>query len=130
MNSNIVVGGLTAALLALGSFTASAGVVITGTQTITNANRPPLTGQHNIMIEGNKEKIDTPDKQIITDLDNNMVFVVDPARKTYAEITFPPGGPLAELLAGPGADAVLTQDRQHPNRRRVQMRSIPRDRKG
>ena len=51
-----------------------------------------------IMIQGNKQKMVTNDHEIVTDLDNNAVYMIDPAKKSYIQIPFPPKGPLGKMV--------------------------------
>jgi hypothetical protein len=43
-----------------------------------------------VYVQGRKQKIETPSNQTIIDLDEGVIYVIDPKRRSYAEISFPP----------------------------------------
>jgi Domain of unknown function (DUF4412) len=84
--------------IALAAAPALAGVVITQQQTI-NAQSGQQKRDQTVMVQGNKQKMITGDHEIITDLDKGVMYVIEPARKDYLEIPFPPRGPMAAAMA-------------------------------
>jgi len=91
---SVKVAAALATVLAIGAFAvaASAGVVVEEQETI-NRGDAPTTRNRTIMIEGNKQKIITDQDQMVTDLDKNVMLLINPARKTYAQMPFPPHYP-------------------------------------
>jgi hypothetical protein len=83
-----------AIVLASGAFAAavSAGIVVEEHETI-NRGDQPITRNRTIMIQGNKQKIVTDHDQMITDLDKDVMILINPEHKTYAEMPFPPKYP-------------------------------------
>jgi hypothetical protein len=84
--------------IALAAAPALAGVVITQQQTI-NAQSGQQKRDQTVMVQGNKQKMITGDHEIITDLDKGVMYVIEPTRKDYLEIPFPPRGPMAAAMA-------------------------------
>ena len=84
--------------LTLGIQPAFAGVVITQSQSITGGmgNR---TSNQTLMVQGNKQKMVTDSREIITDLDAGKLYVVQPSQKSYMSVPFPPQGPMGQMLA-------------------------------
>ncbi|HYB91962.1 MAG TPA: hypothetical protein VEC38_13080 [Candidatus Binataceae bacterium] len=87
-----------ALVLALSARTAVAGVVITQEQTVNSGANERKVPQ-SVMVEGNKEKMVTGPREIITDLDKGALYVVEPATKTYLEFPFPPTGQMAHMVS-------------------------------
>jgi len=83
-----------ATALAIGAFAAavSAGVVVEEQETI-NRGDAPTTRNRTIIIQGNKQKIVTDQDQMVTDLDKNVMLLINPTHKTYAQMPFPPHYP-------------------------------------
>jgi Domain of unknown function (DUF4412) len=83
--------------VALGAGGAHAGVVITQTE-----HSSGLGGERNteqtVMIQGKKQKVVTSDREIITDLDRDVLYIVSPAKKEYLEFSLPPTGRIAEAM--------------------------------
>jgi hypothetical protein len=77
---------------------ARAGVVITQDQTATGGFGERKSTQ-TIMVQGNKQKMITHDREIITDLDNNSMYLIDPGKSSYIQVPFPPSGPMAAAVA-------------------------------
>ncbi len=77
--------------LALVSGAACAGVVMTETTTVGGA-QPGRSQERTVMIEGNKEKTVTGNREMIIDLDKGTMDFVNPAQKSYFERPFPPEG--------------------------------------
>jgi hypothetical protein len=77
---------------------ARAGVVITQQQTA-NLQSGPRESEQTIMIQGNKQKMVTGEREIITDLDNNVMYLIDPSKSSYFQLPFPPTGPMAQAVA-------------------------------
>ncbi len=92
------------ALVAMGFATASAGVVITETETMVSGQQgggAPQPRQQTMMIEGKKQKtIIDGGRTIITDLDKGTTLVVNPTRKHYFERPFPPPGKMGAPAGG------------------------------
>jgi hypothetical protein len=82
---------ITAAVAGLGviATTVFAGVVINEQETITRDNQPS-SRTRTIMIDGNRQKIVTERSEMVTDLDKGVMILINPARKTYAQMPFPP----------------------------------------
>ncbi len=90
-----LVAGMTLAITAL---PAAAGVVITQKQHVTSGPNTRDTEQ-TISVQGNKQKMVSERRTMITDLDKGKIYVLDPNAKTYFEIEFPPHGPMATAMA-------------------------------
>jgi len=91
-------------VVALAFSTASAGVVVTRTESVVSGQIGPKQEPHETttMIEGNKEKMIMPGgRAVIVDLDKSTMQVVDPAKKTYLEMPFPPKGMMGQSIGGP-----------------------------
>ncbi len=91
----VLVAGITLAMTAL---PAAAGVVITKKLHVTNGTNT-RDDEQTVSVQGNKQKIDTADHTIITDLDKGVMYAIDLKAKTYFEIEFPPKGPMAAMIA-------------------------------
>ena len=92
-------------MLAATALPAAAGVVITQKQHVTNGTRT-LDGEQTISVQGNKQKMVSEKRTIITDLDKGKVYVLDPKTKSYFEIEFPPPGPMAAVMAAQTSSAM------------------------
>jgi hypothetical protein len=95
-------------LVASGFATATAGVVISETETFQGGpvGKMTQTRERTMMIDGNKEKMILDDgRLIITDLDKAKIVMVNPKRKMYIESPFPPPGLMAQGIGGPGMHA-------------------------
>jgi hypothetical protein len=68
---------------------ARAGVVVEEQETINRGNAP-MTRTRTIIIQGNKQKIITDRDIMITDLDKDVMILINPQSKSYAESPFPP----------------------------------------
>lgn len=92
-------------LIASTSIGAAAGVVVTRTETVVSGQIAPQLRhprQSTLMIEGNREKISLGGgREIIIDLDRSTMEIVDPERKNYLEMPFPPTGTMVEVVGGP-----------------------------
>ncbi|MGH7905936.1 MAG: DUF4412 domain-containing protein [Candidatus Binataceae bacterium] len=75
-----------------GASAAIAGVVVHEDEVV-NHGKSPITRSRTIMIEGNKQKIVTEHDEMVTDLDRGVMYLIVPARKSYAQMPFPPQGP-------------------------------------
>lgn len=95
-------------LLTLGSSAAWGGMVMTETES-TVGGATPRTSQRTVMIEGNREKMITDRNQIITDLDKGVIYIINPAEKTYLEMPFPPQGPMKSMIGGPAMHTNFTK---------------------
>ena len=91
------------AFAALAIFAAStvahAGVVVTEQEVIDQGNGQPVTRNRTVMIQGNKQKMVTDHAQVVTDLDNGKMYLINPEKKQYIEMPFPPKGPMAQMMA-------------------------------
>lgn len=94
---------ISAAFAALAIFAASstvhAGVVVTEQEVIDQGNGQPVTRNRTVMIQGNKQKMVTDRAQVVTDLDNGKMYLMNPEKKQYVEMPFPPQGPMAQMMA-------------------------------
>lgn len=93
-------------IVAMGATTASAGVVISE-NVVTSGNTPPQKTEQTTIVQGNKRKVITPDRIIITDVDAGMMYVMAPKLKKYGEIPLPPKGPLLAAMAKQGMSVEL-----------------------
>ncbi len=91
----VLVAGITLAMTAL---PAAAGVVITKKLHVTNGTNT-RDDEQTVSVQGNKQKIETTDHTIITDLDKGVMYALDLKGKTYFEIEFPPKGAMAAMIA-------------------------------
>jgi hypothetical protein len=64
---------------------AHAGVVLSETE-VRNAFGNSVTLDRTVYVQGNKQKIESKDGQIIIDLDKELIYRVDPELKSYSEI--------------------------------------------
>src|SRR5260370_41798931 len=113
--ASIGVIAFAAALFAISAVTAHpafAGVVITETESVVSG-QPPKSRERTVMIEGNKEKMTSENRQIITDLDKGTMYIVEPAQKSYMEMPFPPRGMMGMAVCGPPVHAMdFTKNRK------------------
>jgi hypothetical protein len=96
------------ALMAFGSSTAAAGMVMTETESVLSGAMGSMkqTRQRTVMIQGNKQKMTIDDgRAFIVDLDKNKMDIIDPTQKNYVETPFPPPGMMAQAIGGPGLHA-------------------------
>ncbi len=89
-----------AAMIALGAAPTLAGVVITEQETTTGGPQAHSV-KRTLMVQGNKERVVTPQHEFIIDLDQGVMYLLDPAAKSYFELPFPPNGAVAHLVGGP-----------------------------
>ncbi len=90
-----LVAGVTLAMAAL---PAAAGVVITQKQHSASGTNS-RDSEQTISVQGNKQKVVSERRTMITDLDKGKMYVLDPKTKTYFEIDFPPKGPMASMMS-------------------------------
>jgi hypothetical protein len=81
--------------------TAPAGVVISQDVAVTNQTGEKKS-QQTVMVQGNKQKVITPERVFITDLDTGKLYVLAVAKKTYAQLEIPPKGTPGTALASDG----------------------------
>ncbi|HUA34105.1 MAG TPA: DUF4412 domain-containing protein [Candidatus Binataceae bacterium] len=93
------------AAIALSAMTATAGVVIEQDQT-SNRGSKDITQHQTIMVQGNKERLETPSHIVITDLDKGKLYILQPAAKSYLQMDFPPKGPMAQMMANKSQNAM------------------------
>ena len=87
------VAALAAALFAAPAY---AGVVISQTNTV-NLESGPRKTDTTIMVQGNKQKVVMNGREIVTDLDAGTTYLVDPDRKNYIKMPFPPPGAMGAM---------------------------------
>ena len=87
-----------ALMIFAGSSAAHAGVVVTEQEVIDQGNGQPVTRSRTVMIQGNKQKMVTDRAQVVTDLDNGTMYLMNPEKKQYVEVPFPPSGPMAQMM--------------------------------
>ncbi len=97
------VAATAAIVLALAATTASAGIIISEEVVVTDQAGKQHKSEQSEMLQGNKQKVVTADRVIITDLDAGKIVVLIPASKRFAELPFPPAGVLVPFLARQGA---------------------------
>lgn len=90
------VAALAAALLAASAGSGLAGVIIHEHE-VREINGKKTTADRTLMIEGNKQKTVMEHETVVTDLDRGKMMVIEPAKKIYLEMPFPPTGPLAQM---------------------------------
>jgi len=109
MNKYLATLAAAIVLIASGFTTATAGVVITETETIVSgqpSGAPQGPRQRTVMIDGNKEKMVMDNgRSIITDLDKGTMQIIDPTQKSYFETPFPPRGMMGQAVGGPSVHA-------------------------
>jgi len=90
-------------LVALAFGTASAGLVMTRTEQVVSGNIGPKeeARQTTTMIQGHKERLVSGMRAVIVDLDKSTIDVLDPSKKSYLEMPFPPKGMMAQSIGGP-----------------------------
>jgi hypothetical protein len=94
-----------AMFVAVAATTASPGVVIT--EKVDSNTPTPHKGEQTMMIQGNRRKVITKDRIIITDLDGSMLWALDPAKKAGANIDLPPKGVLLTIMSKEGMSVEL-----------------------
>ncbi len=78
-----------------------AGVILH--QEITTSNGANTTTSHRtVMVQGNKQKVETGEQSIILDLDAGKMILLSPASRTYTELPFPPHGQMAAMMQNMG----------------------------
>jgi hypothetical protein len=81
-----------AALLIGASGVARAGVVIDEQVTSSEASKPALTETRQLLVQGHKEKVVNQRHIVIIDLDKGQMTLIDPDRRVFAQLPFPPPG--------------------------------------
>ena len=82
-----------------GSTAAHAGVVVTEQEVTDQGAGQPVTRNRTVMIQGNKQKMVTDRAQVVTDLDRGTMYLMNPEKKQYVEMPFPPKGPMAQMMS-------------------------------
>jgi len=82
-----------------GSGAAHAGVVVSEQEVIDQGAGQPVTHNRTVMIQGNKQKMITDRAQVVTDLDSGTMYLMNPEKKQYVEMPFPPKGPMAQMMS-------------------------------
>jgi Domain of unknown function (DUF4412) len=67
-----------------------AGVVIDEQVTTSQPSGPAVTNTRELMVQGHKEKMVSERNIFVIDLDKGTMMLVDPDRKIYAQMPFPP----------------------------------------
>jgi hypothetical protein len=89
-----------AAFLMLAAFGAAhAGVVVNEQEIIDQGTGKTATRERTVMIQGNKQKMVTDRAEVVTDLDKGMMYLMNPTKKVYIEMPFPPTGPMAKMMS-------------------------------
>ena len=106
MNKRIVTFAATLAVLASPIAPATAGVVISETESTVSgmpAGQTPPSHQRTLMIEGKRQKMVLDGgRSVIFDIDKSTMDIIDPTQKNYIEMPFPPHGMMAQSVGGPG----------------------------
>jgi hypothetical protein len=95
------IAATTAIVIAMAATTASAGVLIYQDVVTSDARGEHKSGQ-TVMIQGNKQKVVTEEREFITDLDAGKTFILMPSKKRAGEMPFPPSGVFAMLMTRQG----------------------------
>jgi hypothetical protein len=103
MGIRYTVAATAAIVLALAATTASAGIIISEEVVVTDQAGHQHKSEQSVMLQGNKQKVVTADRVIITDLDAGKMVVLIPASRKFAEVPFPPAGVIVSLLARQGS---------------------------
>ncbi len=82
-----------------GSGAARAGVVVTEQEVIDQGSGKAVTRSSTVMIEGNKQKRITDRGEVVIDLDSGTMYMMNPEKKQYVELPFPPKGPMAKMMS-------------------------------
>ena len=90
---------LAASLLMLISVAAQAGVVLHETETLDRGSGHTETQDRTVMVQGNQQKTITDRSVVLIDLDKGFMYVINPGRKAYVEMPFPPQGKMGQLMA-------------------------------
>jgi len=96
------VAATAAIVIALAATTASAGIIISEEVVVTDQAGKQHKSEQSEMLQGNKQKVVTADRVVITDLDAGKMIVLIPAAKKFAELPYPPAGVLVPFLARQG----------------------------
>lgn len=105
MNKHLAALVAAIGLVTLAVATASAGVILTETETTVSGQPvgqpPPPARAQTMMIQGSKQKtVIEGGRTIITDLDKGTTVILNPAQKTYFERPFPPPGRMGAPAGG------------------------------
>jgi hypothetical protein len=87
--------------VAFAATTASAGVVISEDVVVSNQSGTHKSEQ-TVMLQGNKRKVITKDRIVLTDLDIGRMVVMVPGTKKAGDVPFPPKGVVLVMLAKQG----------------------------
>jgi Domain of unknown function (DUF4412) len=87
----------TTAMALLFAADAFAGIVVTQ-QRETRTDAGVRKSEETLMVQGHAQKLVTPDRVVITDLDKGMTYEIQPRHKTYYEMTIPPTGVASSQL--------------------------------
>jgi hypothetical protein len=69
---------------------ARAGVVIDEKVTTSQSAGPPVTNTRQLLVQGHKERMVSERNVFVIDLDKGTMTLIDPEKKVYAEMPFPP----------------------------------------
>ena len=113
MNKLLAVLAVATGLISSGVVTASAGVVITETETVISGqpggkSQPPH--QRILMIQGNKQKMMLDGgRAVITDLDKGTMDIIDGPHKNYFQRPFPPHDVMGQRPGAPPPASSFTK---------------------
>jgi hypothetical protein len=96
-----------AMFVAMAATTASAGIVITEKVVASQPSLEGEPGEQTVKIQGNKRRVITHDRVIITDLDGQKMYVLAPAKKAGADLALPPKGVVLAMMAKEGMSVEL-----------------------
>jgi Domain of unknown function (DUF4412) len=88
-----------ALVIVAGASAAIAGVVVTEKEVVDQGNGKSVTHMRTVMIQGNKQKMVTDRAEVVTDLDSDTMYLMNPETKKYIEVPFPPKGPMAKMMS-------------------------------
>src|SRR5437016_2905327 len=86
-----------ALLASLWSAAAGAGVVI-DQETEIQSGGAPVKENSTVTVEGDKQKVVSNGHTVVIDANKGVMDILDPATKSYNEITLPPTGPLGQMM--------------------------------
>ena len=81
--------------LAQAATTASAGVVISQEWVVKNQGRVVQKFDQTLMVQGQKQKLVSGDRETLIDLDAGKIYAITPKAKAFSEFTLPPTTPVA-----------------------------------
>lgn len=89
----IITGAFAIIMILAASINAFCGILMEEQQVIDRGNGTPVTHTRKVMIQGNRQKsVGESGDEMVTDLDSGTMMVVNPAKKSYVQMPFPPRG--------------------------------------